>query len=1267
MKRLIPNLLRWLLATVLVSLLATGLFSYVLVQELPRILVFSKTAAFRHASIGAGQKALFQLGKSSGFGVDTTENATRFTEENLKRYRAVVFLSTTGDVLNAQQQNAFERYIQAGGGYLGIHAATDTEYDWPWYNRLAGAWFANHPMPDNVQKGTFVVVDKNNQATSFLPERWEREDEFYSFKNISPGIHTLLTIDEKTYKGGTNGDFHPMAWYQEFDGGRSFYTAGGHTDATFAEPLFLRHLAAGLHYVMGGDSPRPLDFSKAKTKRLPEENRFTKVVLAEKLNEPMELTVLPDGRVLFVERRGAVKLFTPATGKLKVIANIPVNTKVIDKDGKVGEDEGGLLGITKDPNFAQNHWLYLYYSPEGKEAKNILTRYELKGDELVLDSRKIILEVATQREVSAHAGGSLAFDAHGNLYLSTGDNINPQQSNGYSPSDERPGRQPFDAQMTSANTNDLRGKILRIHPTTDVATTDVAEANETYTIPDGNLFPKGTPKTRPEIYTMGHRNPFRISVDAKTGFLYWGDVGPDASQPNEQRGPAGQDEIGQARQAGNFGWPYFVGDNKAYHHYDFATGQSGPLYEAAHPINKSVNNTGLNELPPAQKAFVWYPYGESKEFPLMGAGGRSAMAGPVYYRDQFKTAPRAFPDYYDGKLIIYEWMRGWLMAVTMDSVGHYVAMERIMPSYKFSNPMDLEFSPEGDLYMLEYGSGWFTQNNDARLVRIEYNGGNRKPQVEVATSKKGGAVPFKARLSSVGTNDFDNDALTYVWTVSPQAGGTTRTFREANPTVTFDKPGIYKAALTVTDGKGGSNSRSLEIMAGNEEPVLTIDANNSNRTFFFPGQPFRYDVKVTDKEDGSLAGSAGTAGKIRPDEVAVTIDYLPEGHDLVTIAQGHRSVDATAQVGKGLTLIEANDCKACHSQDKKSIGPTYRQVALKYKGDGGAADRLAKKVIAGGSGNWGEVAMSAHPQLSQTEATDMVNYILSLAETKAAPASLPVKGSYVMRPPTGDKGEGRYVVRAAYTDKGSRGIPAIRAEKTLVLRNARMPAGNADKVEGVMKYGSVIIASTKNASIGFSDIDLTGINQIKFTAAVPSAQLNAAGGTIEVHLDGPTGKLVGQTAFVGRPEANAQPTKQPPVIAKLSGATGVHDVYLVFKNDKAPAGQSLLVLIDLDFQPAESAVTPPVQADPSAQALEEYVGQYKMTGLPFEFVEVTSKAGKLYLKAGDNESELTPGSEPDAFNGGSGSVIRFGRGANQHVISLTLAAQGYSFKGEKSN
>lgn len=224
-----------------------------LAQTTRNILVFSKTKGYRHQSIGAGQKALQKMAQEKNFTVSFSEDAEQFTDANLKKFHAVVFLNTTGDILNEQQQNAFERYIQAGGGYVGIHSATDTEYDWPWYGKLAGAYFLDHPStPSNVQKGRFIVQLKNHWATQGMPDEFERSDEFYSFRNISPKINTILTIDEKSYIGGKNPDFHPMSWYQDYDGGRAFYTAMGHTDETYSEPLFLRHLWAGIHYASGG-------------------------------------------------------------------------------------------------------------------------------------------------------------------------------------------------------------------------------------------------------------------------------------------------------------------------------------------------------------------------------------------------------------------------------------------------------------------------------------------------------------------------------------------------------------------------------------------------------------------------------------------------------------------------------------------------------------------------------------------------------------------------------------------------------------------------------------------------------------------------------------------------------------------------------------------------------------------------------------------------------------------------------------------------------
>ncbi|GLU51190.1 ThuA domain-containing protein [Dyadobacter frigoris] len=1114
------------------------------------ILVFSKTASFRHASIGAGKTALTKLSKEKGFTAGFTEDAAQFTDKNLKKYNAVVFLNTTGDILNEEQQTAFERYIQAGGGYVGIHAATDTEYGWPWYGKLAGAYFLDHPMtPSNVQNGKFIVTQKNHWATQGMPDEFERKDEFYSFKDISPKINVVLKIDEKSYTGGKNPDFHPISWYQDFDGGRSFYTAMGHTDETFSEPLFLNHLWSGIKYAAGGDAPKPLDYTKSR----PEENRFTKVILEEKLDEPMELSVLNDGRVLFIQRKGDVRLYNTKTKELKTIAKIPVSLKYKNKEGKESTGEDGLLGLNKDPDFAQNHWIYLYYSAV-EEPKNVLARFELKGDQLVMESKKILLDVPTQREECCHTGGSIAWDKAGNLYLSTGDNTNPHGSNGYSPSDEQEGRSAWDAQKSSANTNDLRGKIIRIKPQPD----------GTYTIPEGNLFGKGTPLSRPEIYTMGHRNPFRISVDQKTNYVYWGEVGPDAAKPDSTRGPAGHDEVGQARKAGNFGWPHFVGDNKAYNKYDFANKKSLDKWDVNAPSNTSPNNTGLKVLPAAQKAFIWYPYAVSKEFPLVGSGGRNAMAGPVFYADQFKKAPGVFPDYYDGKLLAYEWMRGWIMAISMDQDGNFASMERLMPSYKFSNPMDMEFAENGDLYMLEYGTGWFSANNDARLIRIEYNGGNRKPQLQMTANQMGGAAPMALKLSAKGTVDADDDVLTYSWKISSK-NGFQKVVKTADASLILAKTGIYKATLTVNDGKGGISSQSMEITVGNEPPVLSLEMPGSNKSFYTANKSFNYDIKVTDKEDGALGKG------IDPDQVAVNIDYLAEGFDKIAIAQGHRSADASALYGTGKKLMEASDCKACHSADKKSIGPAYREVSAKYRGDNSAVEKLTKKVISGGGGVWGETAMAAHPQLSAADASEMVKYILNIANEKSKEKSLPVKGTYVAKVPSGDKGKGIFIVRAAYEDAGASGLPSVKSEQSFALRNSKVDVHSFDDYDNIMKISNggmnLAIASKPGAYMVLKQIDLNAISELQLQAMAPKPQLNAAGGKVELHMDSPTGSLLGVSDFLEPSEAlDFKPaTLSIPVKIPEKSDAKLHDVYVVFVNPKAEE-HSLMIVMGAEFK-----------------------------------------------------------------------------------------------------
>ena len=214
----------------------------------PRILVFYKTSGFYHESIPAGIRAIQQLGANHGFVVDTTKQANKFQADTLRRYRAVVFLSTTQDVLNPAQQTAFEQYIRSGKGFVGVHAATDTEYDWPWYGRLVGAYFNGHPA---IQQATIRVGNNTHAATRHLPNAWTRTDEWYNFRDLNPAITVLATLDESTYSGGTNGAHHPIAWYHAYDGGRAFYTAGGHTTESYSEPLFVQHLLGGIQYAMG--------------------------------------------------------------------------------------------------------------------------------------------------------------------------------------------------------------------------------------------------------------------------------------------------------------------------------------------------------------------------------------------------------------------------------------------------------------------------------------------------------------------------------------------------------------------------------------------------------------------------------------------------------------------------------------------------------------------------------------------------------------------------------------------------------------------------------------------------------------------------------------------------------------------------------------------------------------------------------------------------------------------------------------------------------
>jgi cytochrome c len=1094
----------------LLVLLGCCILFYSCTQEPPRVLVFSKTKGFRHQSIEAGKAALIKLGAEKGFGVDTTESADVFTAENLKKYRAVIFLSTTGDVLDQAQQNQFMQFIQSGGGYVGIHAAADTEYDWWWYGKLVGAYFKSHPQ---IQEAKFRKVKPFGEDN--LPDEWIRTDELYNYKKISDEITVLYNLDESSYKGGENGENHPIAWYHDFDGGRSFYTGLGHTDESFSEELFLSHLYQGIKYAIGEKKP---DFAKARAKRVPEENRFTKNVLGNNFDEPTEMTILPDSRIIFIERKGAVKLYSPTTDSISLINTFNVWTKF----------EDGMLGITADPYFAKNNWLYIYYSHPEKSA-NVLSRFVFDGKKVDQASEVQILEVPTQREKCCHTGGSLTFAPDGNLFLSTGDNTSPFESDGFSPADERKDRSPFDAQGTSSNTNDLRGKILRIKP----------QADGSYTIPEGNLFPKGEDKTRPEIYVMGNRNPYRISVDRKTGFLYWGEVGPDAGNDSEERGPRGYDEVNQAQKAGYFGWPLFVGGNYAYGKHDFETKTTGAKHNPNNPINTSPNNTGKTELPSVSAPFIWYPYDASPDFPLMKTGGRNAMAGPVYYSEDFKGKAEAYPDYFDGKLIIYDWMRNWMHLVTMNEKGAIMDIEPFLPNMQFNNIIDMAFGPDGKLYTLEYGTQWFKQNQDARLSRIDFNGGNRPPQVVVSASKISGALPLEGTVSAAGTADPDGDVVSYEMDLNGVvAKSTTPDFK-----FNFDKAGIYRPKITAIDAKGAKASGEIVIIAGNEPPAIEISVSG-NTDYYIQGSAIDYKVTVTDKEDGSTAD-----GKIAAERVKITMDYHPQGYDMTAIAQGHQRAELP-----GKLLIAESDCKSCHLVDQKSAGPSYRDVAKRYAKDVRATEVLSDKILNGGSGNWGEVAMAAHPQLTKDQTVQMVEYILSLAkEDKVKSLPLSGKSSFAVVPPPGPAATSAYVLTVTYEDSGANGMPSLSTTKQYVFKSPVLSAAEATLTGGARKLnaGGFQIAENikNNATATFADVDLTGVSSMSFVIAEMGSMKS---GTIEVWLDSKEGTKLGTVSFANAPKIEVQAgVNMRPSGIGFKPVSGKHNVVLVFKNDQA--------------------------------------------------------------------------------------------------------------------
>ena len=1141
------KILRSTLVLILLSAFLVSINSCNKRNETPRVLVFSKASGYVHESIPAGVAAIIKLGKENNFNVDTTSDANWFNEDSLKNYSAVIFISTTdtADVLlNNYQQADFERFIQAGGGFVGIHAATDAMYHWGWYDRLIGANFKSHP---EQQQATLNIVDPDHISTKGLPNPWIRKDEWYNFKNMNKDVHVLITIDEKSYKGGENGEHHPMSWYHDYDGGRAWYTELGHTTESYTEPNFLKHLLGGIQYAIGDN--KELNYSKATTQRVPEEERFVKTQLVQAtFTEPTEMTVLPNLDILIVERRGQIMLYKNKDKTVRQIDSLHVYWK---SSAPGVNAEEGLMGVHADPDFQKNHFVYMYYSPSDTSV-NRLSRFTLDNDAIDLKSEKIILQLYSQRDICCHTGGSVAFGKDRMLFVSTGDNSTPFDepkqtfvNHGYAPLNDDAGHLQYDARRSAGNTNDLRGKILRIKINEDGS----------YAIPDGNLFAKGTDKTRPEIYVMGDRNPYRISVDQKNGFLYWGEVGPDAPNDSlETRGPRGYDEVNQARKAGFFGWPLFVGNNYPYHKYNYTTGETGPAFDTANPVNDSRNNTGLQKLPKPQPAFIWYPYSYTEDFPQVGTGGRNAMAGPVYYTDMYPKETR-YPDYYNKKLFTYDWIRGWIKVITMRENGDFDKMEPFMEHTTFNSLIDFEVGPDGKFYGLEYGTGWFTKNPDAGLFRIDYNVGNIPPKVtSLSVDKISGALPFTVH-ANVKANDVEKSKLTYVWNL-----GNGKQLQTSVPSAdyTYTTPGDYAISVEVKDDKNAiGKSDAVSVYAGNEAPSVNIDIVG-NKTFYFPGLPVKYNVTITDKDDTSKVKDLTN--------LIVTADYK-ESTDKAATTLGHK-VLTDAEMGKNNIL--SLDCKSCHKIDEKSIGPAFSAVAERYKKKPDATAYLVSKIIKGGSGVWGEVAMSAHPNLKENDAKQIVAYILSLNASKEKIKSLPASGTLnpTLNKPVKDSNS--LYISATYTDKGGINIKPLTGNNTVQLRSAKLTFENIKNMQGFSKFSynnTTYLILPASGWFSIDSIDLTGIKGFNTVVGWQNPPISPY--SFEVHLDSPNGEKLGELTFAGdagKPVQNTQNAKPNFKILStnisLISDSKLHNLYVIATaKDKNSVGNAALAFI----------------------------------------------------------------------------------------------------------
>jgi PKD repeat protein len=754
------------------------------------------------------------------------KNPRIFTDTNLARYDAILLLNSSagppGPLWSDAQKASIIKYVQNGGGIAGVHNATDmgtTAETWNWWdgnnaNSVVGSTMRGHAATNIGNVAQVHVEDNHHHSTRDLPDTYGFGDEHYNFnRNVRGSHHVLANLDERTYTPGGNamGQDHPVTWCKLYDGdnvndntgtnkayndGRTWVTSMGHFGASYTENggdnNLIKQILGGVRWVAGDGKKSDCAGTVWSS--------FTRTVLVSDANGPIGIDVAKDGKVYWSEignpqgfnSTGFIKMHDPAGEP-----NNKTTVATILTRADHGNSEDGVLGMSLQPDFDLNdpnkRNVFVYYSPRPGAGDNWpttgsaqtvgynqISRFTLNaaGTEVVADSERVILRVP-KAKISGnpsgfpggptdggpgHVGGAgLDFDSAGNLYLGVGDDVSPNAPGhgGYTPMDHR-AQERWDARKTSANSADLRGKVVRIKPLLgDIGAGAQPGVDSTYTIPAGNMFAPGTPNTRPEIYAMGFRQPFTLHTDPKNpGIVGVGEYCHDANSNGANRAPAGTCEWNLVAAPGFFGWPLCVGNNSALnsaYRWNYAANQTtGQQYDCSQStIPSDINYApegqtpvaptfqGLENLPgPAVPATIWKKYagnaGEQSaaDFGDLSAGGMQPVAGPIYRYDEATAGPNAFPRYYDGAWLINN--RGadsgfWKEVQLRKDNNQFLRVNNWMPYNQAGTTnasfnslvIGTQFSPAGELYMARFPVTCCRNNtsaaNQTQIVKISFN------------------------------------------------------------------------------------------------------------------------------------------------------------------------------------------------------------------------------------------------------------------------------------------------------------------------------------------------------------------------------------------------------------------------------------------------------------------------------------------------------------------------------------------------------------------